>query len=339
MTHHELSPSSFPAWAECPCFDGKDGGDDATEGTRQHDQLTGLLSRIDLDGAHENVRWAADTIMAMGCTDVIPEVQLRYLHKSDVIYFGTCDVLCEIDSVCTIIDYKSGDGGGKYLAQLAGYALAWFSTHPDPKHNVLAVVLGGRDHSVTKWTLTRKACEDIVLPILLSRKSPDRTPEVCEWCAWCRNIGTCGATTETVRAVAIREGASLPANLDPVALTCPVERGKLLRAAKLVKRWAEYVEDTENKRAKDDGDVPEGFKIQERKGRKYIADVMSAFARSGLSQEDFVTACSVTSSKLEAVLIAGGMKKAEAKREIEERLGDLIQEGEPTKALVALKGE
>ena len=70
--HHELAPSSFPAWAQCPAFDSDPAERaDATEGTHQHSVLAALLFGNDArlaelsQDAAEAVTWAADYVRAL----------------------------------------------------------------------------------------------------------------------------------------------------------------------------------------------------------------------------------------------------------------------------------
>ena len=70
--HHELSPSSFPAWALCPAFDSDPAErEDAAEGTAQHAALSALLSGKEAPlaalspDACEAVQWAAQHVRTL----------------------------------------------------------------------------------------------------------------------------------------------------------------------------------------------------------------------------------------------------------------------------------
>ena len=146
MQHHELSPSSFPAWAICPAFDSDNAErEDATEGTKQHEVLSKLLRAptdadpaaalaVLSDPAAEAVAWAAGYVRALaGGLTVLSEHHLTYttpdafaLGGRSVVYFGTGDaiIIHPPGNTADLIDYKSG-ANGDHRAQLAGYALAY----------------------------------------------------------------------------------------------------------------------------------------------------------------------------------------------------------------------
>lgn len=82
-----------------------------------------------------------------------------------------------------------------------------------------------------------------------------------------------------------------------------------------------------------------GFRLQERRGTRELADPAEAYTRTGLTPGQFVSACKVSLPKLaDAFATARGMSKAEAAREVETKLDGLIREGSSTVSLVVDRG-
>ena len=83
------------------------------------------------------------------------------------------------------------------------------------------------------------------------------------------------------------------------------------------------------------GSIP-GFRLQERRGAKYLTDIDKAIELSMLPQAEFLNACSLSFSKLvETFATARGVSKAQAQQEIQRRLNDLIREKKSSFSLVA----
>jgi len=349
--HHALSPSKFPAWAVCPCFesDPKERAD-AAEGTAQHAALAAdlggdesPLDALSLD-ARESVTWAADHVRTLAGADEIEcEVRLQYTAPDtfahggkSVVYHGTADALILRGNMADLIDYKSGADDREHRPQLAGYALALFSMRARIK-TVRCHVLYGRVRRVDSWALTQADAAGIVLPILDARNDPVRAPAPCDHCSFCRDRMTCPALIGQVEAVAmVNQWEHLtPALREPGAITDPDTMSKALTLARFVATWADAARKAATKLAKDGAVLP-GYRLQERRGVRDIADLDAARARTGLTPAQFVTACKLSLPKLaEAFAAARGMSKAEAGREIETLLADLIHEGTPSVSLVS----
>ena len=362
MKHHELAPSSFPAWAHCPAFDSDPAERaDATEGTKQHAALAALLTG---DGAPlaelsqdagEAVTWAANYIRALAAISfdevILTEQAVSFTApdsfapggKSEV-FSGTADAILihPPGNLADLIDYKSG-AGGDHRPQLAGYALALFSMRTRLK-TIRAHVLYGRSRHADTWALTQADAAAVVLPILDARRDPARhVPVACDYCGFCVHRATCPALTSQVEAVARTTTpdeweALAPAIRDPAAITDPALAAKALTVARYVQTWADAIRKQATELAKGGAALP-GWRLQERRGAREVTDIEAAFQRTGIPAADFLTACKVSLPKLaDAIAKARSLPKKQAAAEVETMLAGLIEERPPTVALVQSKG-
>ncbi len=362
--HHELAPSSFPAWALCPAFDSDPAErEDATEGTRQHTVLAALL-RDEWKGgedcptlaglspdAREAVTWAAGYVRTLaGGTAILTEHPVSFTAPDGFarggvseVFSGTADVLILRGNMADLLDFKSEADERNHRPQLAGYALALFSMRARLK-TIRAHVLYGRVRRVDFWAMTQADAAGAVLPILDARRDPARrVPAACDYCGFCAHRITCPAITGQVEAVAHTAPTwedLAPAIRDPAAITDPTLVAKALTVARYVSTWADAIRARATELAKGGAVLP-GYRLQERRGAREVADPSEAFTRTGLTQGQFVSACKVSLPKLgDAYAVARGLSKAAAGRQVEAMLADLIREGPPTVSLVAdRKGE
>lgn len=343
--HHELSPSAFPAWKECPCFNSDHAERaDASAGTAQHLVLAALLrgdgglSAALPPDAREAVEWAARFIRDNAGSDGIEtEVRLRHVGEDGAeLYFGTADVV----SGSTLYDFKSGDDSRDYTPQLAAYALARFDTLFDADV-IRCFVLHGRIRKAKEFSFTREQAASIVEPIIAARRDPNRTPKPCDWCAFCADRITCPALIQRAVVIATRREdftGELPAEWHASSITCPRQMAKALNLARFVGDWADSVRHHATELAKSGVVIP-GYRLQERRGPREVTDLAEAFNRTGLEPAVFVAACKLSLPKLADIYAgANGLKKAPAARELEAKLGDLIVEGKPTVSLVRERG-
>jgi hypothetical protein len=357
--HHEFAPSSFPAWSKCPQFDSDPAErEDAAEGTRQHLALSSTLSGDDaalaalsLD-AREAVTWAADNIRALaGELPITVEQKVSYVAPDSFapsgvseVFHGTADavIVHPPGNLVDLIDYKSGADDRNHQPQLAGYALALFSMRTRLK-TIRCHILYGRVRRAESWALTQADAAAIVLPIIEARRDPTRVPSACDYCQLCLHRLNCPALVDRVTAVAKFAPAweeLATAIHNPGAVTDPAIAAKALTLARFVSTWADAIRARATELAKTGAVLP-GYRLQERRGARELTDLDAAFTRSGLSPEQFLKACKLSISKLGEVFAgAHGLSKAQASREIESALADLIQEGSPSVCLtIDRKGE
>ena len=357
--HHELAPSSFPAWAVCPCFESDPAERaDAAEGTVQHAALSAMLSGNDVrpaalsPEARQAVEWAAGYVRTLaGAEAILTEHRVTFTTPDGFapggvseVFHGTADaiVIHQPGALADLIDYKSGADERDHRPQLAGYALALCTMRTRIK-TIRCHVLYGRVRSVDSWAMTQADAAGTVMPILDARRNPARTPTACAYCSFCAARMTCPAITRQVAAVgetAPNWAELAPAIRDPSAITDPEIASSALTLARFVTTWADAVRARATELAKG-GTVLPGYRLQERRGTRELTDLDAAFTRTGLTPAQFLTACKLSIPKLgEVYATALGIAKALAGRELETSLADLIREGTPTVSLVAdRKGE
>jgi len=351
--HHELAPSSFPAWTLCPCFESDPAErKDATEGTAQHAALSATLAGNEAplmalaQEARDAVTWAAGYVRQLAGADaILTEHRVSFTAPDGFapggvseVFHGTADaiVIHSPGNLADLVDYKSGADDRDHRPQLAGYALALFSMRARLK-TIRCHALYGRVRRVDSWALSPADAAGTVLPILDRRHDPARTPEACDYCCFCAARTTCPALVERVEAVAkVSEWADLaPAIREPGAITDPTIVAKALMLARFVSTWADAIRARATELAKGGAVLP-GWRLQERRGAREVTDLNEAFTRSGLSPGQFVTACKLSLPKLADVYAtAREMSKAVASREIETKLAGLIREATPSVSLVA----
>jgi hypothetical protein len=357
--HHSLSPSAFPAWEFCPCFESDvEERADAADGTTQHSALSAALSgneeqvrALPVD-ARESVEWAAAYSRALACDQaILTEHRVSYTAPDafavggvSEVYYGTADaiVIHPPGNLADLIDYKSGADERDHRAQLAGYALALFSMRTRLKI-IRCHVLYGRVKRVDSWSLTQADAAGTVMPILESRRAPARAPVACDYCSWCAARMTCPAIISQV--VAVGETAPTwpdlaPAIRNPGAITDPVTASRALTLARFVSTWADAVRTRATELANAGAILP-GYRLQERRGTREVTDLDAAFTRTGLTPGQFASACKLSLPKLaEACAAARLIPRAQAGRELETTLADLIREGPSTVSLMQdRKGE
>ncbi len=352
-THHELSPSAFPAWVLCPCFESDPAERaDAAAGTEQHSALAAALGGDEAPlaaltpDAREAVTWASGYVRTLAdSAALMREHRVSFTGPDSFapsgvseIFFGTADavIIHPPGNLADLCDYKSGGDDRDHRAQLAGYALALFSMRTRLK-TIRCHVLYARVRRVDSWSLTQADAAGIVLPILEARRSSDRTPSACDYCRFCAHRLSCPALTEQVAVVAksVPSWDELaPAIRNPAAITDPEIASKALTLARFVSTWAETVRTHATEMARTGKALP-GYRLQERRGSREVTDIAAAFNRSGLAPAQFVSACKLSVPKLgDAFAAARGLTKVAGAREIEATLSDLIREGAPTVSLV-----
>ena len=348
-------PSNLPMLAACPCFD-SDGREETQymeAGTSRHSHLNYYLrgvkppAEIAVDDEEmEKVRWAAAYVRDHSPVSNFP---LRIEEKRELladdfttIMEGTPDVTCGP----ILFDAKSRPR--RYVEQMAAYALMMMQECPAfGAVNVHLMFMETQTSS--QYILTLADARKVVFDVLSKAQSPDAKPEPCDYCNWCGKIISCPAYQERVEAIAAgREWK--PATYHASEIDKPDEMGKILTLAKQVASWVKAVEHHAKVMAIEKGQIPTGFKIAERKGKTYVTNILTAFSRSGLPQEEFLKACSLRleSSKTFADQVGiidlykafnGITKKAEAKRQVLEKLADALAQAKPSLSLRAINDE
>lgn len=327
MKHHPNSPSKFPAWNECACYDGEivdaDEDNDANAGTRQHeahakiiagvhDWQAGLSSR-----EQSNAEWVAETITetarsrGYGPHEIKCEQMLTYVDDDfNTVYFGTCDAVYGP----AIDDAKYGLMRD-YFPQFCAYSLA--KMQADGSKRVLFDVVYGMLRKVKNYVIDFETAKMVVDSVLAKRNDPDRKPTPCQWCSMCANKANCSAFLGRGLAVIPAAQQNLPienlASL-PEALRLGVMRYVL---STYIEPWGDIL-----KKATVE---PVGYHKSQRIGRAYISDTVKAVSvlkESGVSDDYINQALSIS---MTAIVDAfrkqyPSAEEKEAKQEIESRL-------------------
>lgn len=354
MTHR---PSSLPMLAQCPRFQSGDASEFAEQGTVRHQVLASMvggnkdvtedevLSLLDSDEDREAVLWARDYIQLHTPTGfpLVIEKKAEWTGPSFEMRTGTPDFVA--GPVLFDFKWRRRD----YTAQMADYACRVFEAGADRVQ--VHILFGSEKRAEIIHFDCIEDCLRIVGEILERAEDPNAQPTPCDYCGWCARRLVCPALLKpALEVIKHREGLAerdkelFTAWLESGAHTTTISdadtMGVVLRVARVVADFCEAAEHMAKEMALKAGQVPTGFKIQERKGNRYVSSVLAAFGKAGLPQEEFLKACTVKLSDLvDLHQTINGLKKAAAEREMEARLGDIVQRKAPSVSLVAVKGE
>lgn len=339
-----IRPSSLPFLSACPCWQSDGGNTETDAGTKRHQALKRLLtpdgihvpdSSLDLpDADRDGVVWAADYIRCKAPMSEYPltvETRGYFIDRDFQRIEGTPDVIC--GSHLFDLKWRERD----YTAQMAAYALMMWEATPGIE-TITAHVLYGESKHFEVLTFDRESAEAIVQEVIDRANAADAQPTPCDYCGWCGKREECPALVKRVNAVVSgREDWELE-QYHTSAIISAAEMGKALRLARHIADWCESVEHHAKELAVKSGLVPEGFKLQTRQGNRFIANIAECFARAGLPQDTFLSACEVKLSALvEKAAYITGAPKAATERDLEAKLGDVVQRKPSTVSLVAIK--
>jgi CRISPR/Cas system-associated exonuclease Cas4 (RecB family) len=360
MDHHpSLSPSSFPALAQCSCF--KSGGSDSTDaslGRKMHEYCACLAKKDpymadDLDTADrqdcEFIVKAAMDLIETNCPGSPIEIEKQVTLFDDdlnVVTFGTADVTTHSKDLAVVLDYKSAldfdVNGHNYREQLAVYALCVMREQNLPRALCIEVYI--KPQKLYPYFITREEADAIVEFVIRRQADPDRKPSPCNYCKWCGNMLTCSAINSRMALVA-ESFAALPAIpaklLAPETISDPTEMARCLIFATVtmnhyIKRLVQVADAIEAAAMamSDAGTAIPDFKRVEKEGNKKIRDPQKAFDAVGLPAEDFFKAVSVSLPKLaEAYGEKNGLSVKEARKTVEKLAASAIGLEKPKKSL------
>jgi len=343
--HPTMPPSAMNALVKCPFYRSNPSGSDAARrGTDQHAYAEALLQGddnkakrcgaiLDADG-RANAEWYADRVRTEAGDDLEVEVAAELQDKNyGTITYGTIDAA----SGNEIWDYKSGQERN-YNYQMAAYALMRMRQKGLPQ--VTAHICYGKTKKIVSETYTEESAWDMVETVLAIMHNPDRQEMPNEYCAWCVKSLSCPALTRHVTVVAAKYAPNDSDKIrmwNPSEMTDPTQVSRALYIARIVGPWASNVE----KRAKElieKGDNVPGWSLMEKRGARQVKDITKAFALTGLPEDVFLKCCSVKIGELEEqYATTKGMKKAVAKRELNELLAGVMENKANYKTLVKNK--
>jgi len=328
--HHELSPSQFDIWAECPCYESSPVvGTAAAEGTRQHGYMEQVLAGEESDkyddmsaGDKANVEWFCD-LVRMHCpatAKIETEQKVVATDGFDILYSGTADAI----TGPIIYDYKSDREWRSHYYQMAAYAYALMTMRG--LKEVRAIVGYGRMRKLSDYTFKREDAERATKMIIAARKDPDRKPRVCDYCAWCHRRNECEAHFEMNAAAVMQSDSGMVLNRADciAAMNDPMAMGRVLNVISKVESWCEMM----RKRAKEmaiEGNVPSGYMLKEQQNKK-LTDPVGVYSRLSMiiTPQEFNAALHIKVTELrEAIARKEKVSAASAKRMLDELCGDL----------------
>lgn len=351
--HHGFGPSNFPAWSYCTHYKGTPVPEDdlenkANRGTLQHicleDMFTGkgvdpIIVDVLTEEESEGLEWAYNWVSDNTPSPRLCERKISMVDDDfELLYFGTIDLTwIDTDSVLHIMDYKTGNKRD-YLAQLMGYALPCMIEYKVDKCIVHTCYT--KFQTVEEVELTLAECRETVLGLLDDVKSGSIDPQPCDYCSWCSKASTCSALTDG--AIKVVQGyVDSPfelAEYHSSQITDPNQMYKALWIASKLEGWCKSVKKHAKDMSIEMGMPIPNTKICNRKGKETITDVNKALEMSGMTEYEFMSACSVSLDKL-ADVEAKSMKitKVQAKKDVVERLSSVIVTGKPTKYIQLVK--
>ena len=325
-----IRPSSMPALALCPRFDGDpEGNDDTTAGTLRHEAFAAALAGDDskLAALSEEDRigtdWAINYVKAHTSNDVALKIERKLTLLDDdfnEVMSGTPDAVAGNQ----IFDLKWRRRN--YVEQMATYALAVMR---DQGFEVMQIhILYALEMRAEKFRITIDEAELMVNKIVDAARNPNAIPTTNEYCGWCAHRLTCSAVLANVQTVANGYAETEPAkSWHPSQMQTGKELAEALHIWRTVlKKWGESIEFHALDAATKRGLTLPGFEIKQRSGKQWCKDIGSAFTMSRMEQAQFLKCCDLrlnTSAKnkeklgiFDAYASIHGMPKAAAKREL-----------------------
>ena len=203
--HHPLSPSKYPAWAECPFYSPEDrGSSEANEGTLAHEELHKALTTDDCVPSNKAAAWAFEWIQQQNTHHLQSESKVDGLNpcnRNDSIY-GTVDVRwIDESNTVHIVDFKTfSDGTTDYMPQVRGYAalaIAYYGKDTKVALHILHGAIFKVETEETTWEECVESTRKILEPVMQGTGKP----RICKWCSFCSKVSSCPASNAAVEAV------------------------------------------------------------------------------------------------------------------------------------------
>jgi hypothetical protein len=337
-----MPPSSFPRLLACACYTSGPTTQAAEDGTAKHeiitkivkdgfigfDEVIGKFSDTDIDDLH----WTHEQIKAIceatGTKKLLADEFVSIIGDDfSQRTYGKADFVGER----CLIDCKFGQKRD-YYGQMTAYALGLMQRNDWPRIEVFEVY--GTVRSVKQYSICYEEAIGIFRTVFNRVNDEQKKPEICEYCTWCGNKDVCPAVLGLVKTVAEKYPDEPVKALDtwkPSEMIDPINLSVAFQVSKVVADWAESVQFHVRKYMLEGISIP-GLKLQKRKGRVEITDVLKAYELSKLPQEKFLAACSVSLTKLAENLV--DIPKTKRNEAMEQLLGDCVERGAETFSIV-----
>ena len=308
MKHAEHSPSKFPQYEKCLCFESAPVGAAAKQGSYEHEVLENFMKGRTIgdvdDATIDKVQWAYETVLSdvtrlkVQATEVQIEQRVGITDENfEEVTFGTLDISFRD----YLYDYKSGQMRN-YWGQMAVYALGMMQAKNLKKVNV--VILYGRFKKRDEYVIELAEAEEYVFGLITALKGGDLVPKKNDYCGWCQKKTSCPEIIGPVKAVLKK--LDIP-DISPRRLRDLLSKSRdklkpgmiseLMPVAEAVQSWADAIIGKCREYLDAEQDVP-GWKLQSKNGAKFINDVSKARELLGIDAENFINACTVSLPKL-----------------------------------------
>jgi hypothetical protein len=169
----------------------------------------------------------------------------------------------------------------------------------------------------------------LIESIMARITDPMKREQPCEYCKWCKHLMTCRVLNERLLTVQANFAEVKDFFEKVQSLTDPKQMSVVLNFAKILEERLKVVKDAAKKMSDEhahDEDYIPGFVRTGRSGDTEISDLNKAFQLSGLTQQMFMNACSISIPKLAEEYRQAHMPISldNAKKEIRGRLNDVI---------------
>lgn len=288
-----IRPSSLPALAQCPKFEGGS-SEFADQGSRRHhalrshfdgdDSLLDALPDDDRDG----ITWAAEQIRLRA---PLADHPINFERPGVFLTSNFDEVRGTLDADCgpTLFDLKWRPRD--YGPQLAAYSLFKFGTERWPE--IECHILFAENQTVERYKIDEASARNIVEPIIERAKDPAAQPARCDYCGWCAKKLTCPAFNEpALSVVGGREDWPLE-KWHTSEITDPEQMRRALTAVPFLRRWCDAVEYHADQMTLTNGIQIPGTVIKESKGKTYATDLQGILNVTQLSVEKFLKCATV----------------------------------------------
>lgn len=339
--HHPYGPSRWPALLECPCWEGKGVGEDATKGVRLHAILEQLLKEDSpydpVDEMELHVVQIAGKIRQMADgAKILSEVTVRlppprgyHAHVQDI--FGRLDVAWVTGPELHILDLKmvkspERDNGPQLIAYAAGLlrelrnpAIRCVCLHVASCDNGGISDIGrfDIDHLFSTYEADYIGIDNVA-----GTPKEERKPTQGGWCSICAHFPCPACMAVAVKAKesladVAQEGTWNALTPEKKAQNCVLAEF-LIKLGEAIK--AKAADDCKHGVRIEDPEHGIYYGLQERKGtlRLDVDAVWGLFKETGVGREEFVAVTKVDATKAAAALKAHGMTAREAKVRLEE---------------------
>lgn len=318
MDHHQTRPpSSGNAQLLCGQYRPDGRGSAATEkGVGQHEWLEDMLKGRPVrkpvpDDQLAGVNWAHEYVLDnfdIHKLEVESKVTILDNQYNDV-SFGTRDLF----DGRNLGDFKSGQQHD-YKAQMAYYVLG--TCQKEGIGSVMVHEIYTKFFWAKVYEMSREEAQEVVDRITINIEKD--FPQPNDYCGWCVKRTECSALTTALTTVA--KDVEPASSFALENLTTPESVNRAMVFAKRIKKWCDGVEGLAKDMLKE-GTKLDNFEYNTRRGNTYISDIPKAFELTGMTQEEFLGACSVSNTALVARYAEKhDMKPADAKRELARKL-------------------